>query len=151
MMRQVNVKLNEDIINRIHETGIPQSQFIRDAIEFYLESGLWQPEAIPNLCEAMQDITTRLERIESSMPKVEQRYVKPLERKEPTTTETDITKPATRAPRLKDDNEAIERIKELWKQSPRPPISQIAEDISYSYTTVISRIKAMIADGELEE
>ncbi len=58
---------------------------------------------------------------------------------------------STRAkrPKLLDNPEAIARIKELWKQEPRPSYKEMGEIIGYPKSTVAENIKKLKAKGEL--
>lgn len=47
------------------------------------------------------------------------------------------------------DQAAIEQIKVMWKQSPRPAKAAIAEAIGHKPTTVNDFIRKLIANGEL--
>lgn len=50
---------------------------------------------------------------------------------------------------LAKDQAAIEQIKELWKQSPRPTKTAIARSIGYPATTTSEMIGRMLKKGEL--
>ena len=50
---------------------------------------------------------------------------------------------------LAKDQAAIEQIKEMWKQSPRPTKVEIAEAIGHKPTTVNDFIRKLITNGEL--
>ena len=50
---------------------------------------------------------------------------------------------------LAKDQAAIEQIKELWKQSPRPTKAGIARTIGYPATTTSEMIGRMLKKGEL--
>lgn len=53
--------------------------------------------------------------------------------------------------KLIDNKAALEKIKEMWKQTPRPSIMQIAKEIAYPKTTTGDAIKRMKKAGELQE
>ena len=62
---------------------------------------------------------------------------------------TDSEKPKRKS--LAKDQAAIERIKELWKQSPRPTKTAIAAAVGHKPTTVNDLIRKLLATGELED
>ena len=53
--------------------------------------------------------------------------------------------------RLAKDQAAIEQIKELWMQSPRPTKTAIAAAVGHKPTTVNDLIRKLLATGELED
>lgn len=53
-------------------------------------------------------------------------------------------------PRLSQDRVALERIRELWSQTPRPTIQEIAKEIGRPIATVAGNIKKMRHRGELQ-
>ena len=52
--------------------------------------------------------------------------------------------------RLSQDRVALERIRELWNQTPRPTIREIANEIDRPTATVAGNIKKMRHSGELQ-
>ncbi len=52
--------------------------------------------------------------------------------------------------RLSQDQVALERIRELWNQTPRPTIQEIAKEIGRPTATVAGNIKKMRHRGELQ-
>ncbi|OPY52236.1 MAG: hypothetical protein A4E49_01931 [Methanosaeta sp. PtaU1.Bin112] len=53
--------------------------------------------------------------------------------------------------RISDDADAIQRIKDLWSQNPRPSRREIARIIDYPASTTKYQIKNMLERGELKE
>jgi hypothetical protein len=53
--------------------------------------------------------------------------------------------------RISDNQEAIERIKDLWSQNPRPSRREIARIIDYPASSTKYQIKNMLERGELKE
>jgi len=53
-------------------------------------------------------------------------------------------------PRISDNAEAIEKIKVLWSQDPRPSQREIAKIISYPASSTKYQIKNMLERGELK-
>jgi hypothetical protein len=53
-------------------------------------------------------------------------------------------------PRLSENNQAIERIKVLWSQNPRPSQREIAKMIDYPASSTKYLIKNMLERGELK-
>jgi len=55
-----------------------------------------------------------------------------------------------RRPRISNNSEAIEQIKVLWSQSPRPSQREIAKIINYPASSTKYQIKNMLEKGELK-
>lgn len=53
-------------------------------------------------------------------------------------------------PNLYQNPQALARIKDLWAQTPRPTISEIAKELGYSKATIAENIKNMIKAGETD-
>lgn len=53
--------------------------------------------------------------------------------------------------RISDNQEAIQRIKDLWSQNPRPSRREIARIIDYPASSTKYQIKNMLQRGELKE
>lgn len=53
--------------------------------------------------------------------------------------------------RLSENPDALQKIRELWSQSPRPSYAEISRIIGYKKPTVFDRIKQMVKNGELPE
>ena len=53
--------------------------------------------------------------------------------------------------RISDNGEAIQKIKDLWSQNPRPSRREIARKIDYPASSTKYQIKIMLKRGELKE
>lgn len=53
--------------------------------------------------------------------------------------------------RLSENPDALQKIRELWSQDPRPSYAEIGRIIGYKKPTVFEKIKRMIKNGELLE
>jgi hypothetical protein len=52
-------------------------------------------------------------------------------------------------PKLSQNPQALAKIEELWSQTPRPSIMEIAKEIDYPKATVTNNIKKRVKIGEL--
>ena len=52
-------------------------------------------------------------------------------------------------PKLAHNQAALSRIKELWKQDPRPSLQKIADEIGYPKSTTAENVRIMKERGEL--
>jgi len=69
--KQVNVRLEEGDLKRIHNTGISQSDLIRDAVTYYLDNELWLSGAKDTVAVCIQTLSKRIAELENKVKEFE--------------------------------------------------------------------------------
>lgn len=95
--------------------------------------------------------------LKEELPKVEQLPIMDIATEKPkepqlaegAAIESSVPDASQKRKRLEKDQLAIEQIKEMWSQSPRPTITEIARHIRYARSTTSESIKRMRKSGEI--
>lgn len=138
-MKQVNVRFDEKTLDRVHSTRIPQSEFIREAVEFYLESQAWLLDSIQpiNVIQRIERIEDQIEDINSNIKTQSKR----IERIEKPTEDVKIpTSRPKRIDRITDDHDALVKLKAILgvikeyhdTLDIEPTVGEVADRLGYN-------------------
>lgn len=132
-MRQYNVRLPEETIQRVqstsNETGRNRADLIRDAIDYYLDNELWKAEGNEHVADSIASLAQRI----AALEEWKDGTIQPAIQSDIQTNERAIQKaiqPATNVNKITPTvRDVLKVIKSYFDQGIEPMVSDVAKSV----------------------